>query len=137
MGKAASQKEGFPMFIRLIAVLLVVFFGSKAQASVVNDCIDACFSGFSCITSTAKGMSMHDCQNGRQRCVEQCNGNMSQAALPATGIYGAIAYDKKSGAWGMADTSPDQKSAKKSAYTVSNMEAIARLWRTSRKLALL
>lgn len=109
------------MFIRLIAVLLVLFFGATAQASPIaspiNDCIDACFSGFSCITSAARGMSMQSCQNGRQHCVEQCNRDAGRgpAALPPMGNYGAIAYDKKSGAWGMSDTSQDQKSAKKSA----------------------
>lgn len=118
IGKTDYSKEGFPMLIRAITILLVLLFCDTAQATVLEDCIDACFSGFSCTTSVERGFSMHDCQTGRQHCVEQCNrdrGGKDAAMLPPVGNYGAIAFDKKSGAWGMSDTSKDNMSAKKTA----------------------
>jgi hypothetical protein len=108
------------MFIKslsLITLLLALSFGGKAQASALNDCIDACFSGFSCSTSQLNGLNTYDCQSGRDRCVSQCNKNTNQGmeAPPSPGAYGAIAYDQKTGSWGMASASQDKKSAEESA----------------------
>jgi len=101
-------------FVILAAALS---FSVPARASAINECIDSCFNGFSCATSESNGINTSDCQSGRDRCVKQCNQNVSQgeAAPRVTGAYGALAYDKKTGAWGLADASRDKKSAKKSA----------------------
>ena len=107
------------MLIRSFYLSLIVFLflSGNAQASAINECIDACFSGSSCATSESNGINTYDCQSGRDRCVEQCNKNVSQGeeTAPVTGAYGAIAYDKKTGSWGMADASQDKKDARESA----------------------
>jgi hypothetical protein len=108
------------MFIKslqLITILLALFFSGNARASAHTDCTDACFSGFSCPTSDTDLLKTYNCKIGRDRCVAQCNKNVNQGmeAPPPSGAYGAIAYDKKSGAWGMANASQDKKSAEESA----------------------
>lgn len=104
-------------YFLFVAFTFALFAVNNAQASAINDCIDACFSGFSCAANEAQGQNVYDCQSGRDRCVKQCNENISQGteAAPVTGAYGAIAYDKKTGAWGMADASQSKRSAKESA----------------------
>ncbi len=112
------KKTSFPfVFLFTLLAIFTLAFAATAHASAINDCIDACFSGFGCATSESSGINTYDCQSGRDRCVAQCNKNVDQGeeAPPVTGAYGAIAYDKKTGAWGMADASQDKKSAKESA----------------------
>lgn len=101
----------------LCSVFLFFLSGNGVRASAINDCIDACFSGSSCAYGEAQGQNVYDCQSGRDRCVKQCNENISRGteAPRASGAYGAIAYDKKTGAWGMADASESKSSAKESA----------------------
>jgi hypothetical protein len=97
------DKKSFPPInVLLVLIALLIMPSGNAEASAINECIDACFI---------------ICQSGRDRCVEQCNKNINgrDEPAPVTGAYGAIAYDEKSGAWGMADASQDKSSAKESA----------------------
>jgi hypothetical protein len=105
------------LFSLLVAFVFALLPGGGTQASAINECIDACFSGFACAFKQDDNSSYNLCQSERDRCVEQCNKNVSRGeeAPPVTGAYGAIAYDEKSGAWGMADASQSKGDAKKSA----------------------
>ncbi len=104
-------------FSLVILLTLAVLLPGVAQASAMNECIDACFSGSNCAMSEHNGMNTSDCQSGRDRCVKQCNDNVSrgEAPKPITGEYGAIAYDEKTGAWGLSDPSQSRGDAKDSA----------------------
>src|SRR5262249_10938408 len=95
-----------------------VMHGQAHAYSAINQCIDACFSGFSCAYNEAQGGSQMDCESGRDRCVKQCSENINGRdpdPPPVKGAYGAIAYDKTTGAWGLSDRSQDRKSAEASA----------------------
>ena len=99
---------------------MVLLTTGQSRASAINECIDACFNSASCAMNEANGsMNLGDCESGRDRCVKQCHDNIDQyeeeAPAPITGAYGAIAYDKNTGAWGMADASKSKGDAKKSA----------------------
>jgi len=112
-----NQGNIFSRSFRSVPFIFGILLNGSAQASAINECIDACFSGAACAANEAQGQSYTICQSGRDRCVEQCNKNISEgtAPPPVTGAYGAIAYDKTSGAWGMADASQSKSDAKKSA----------------------
>jgi len=114
-----DHNNSFPISFRCLffAFIFVMLLGGSAKASAINDCIDACFNGFGCSFRQDDNANYNLCQSERDRCVEQCNKNVSRGeeAPPVTGAYGAIAYGKKSGAWGMADASKDKSSAKESA----------------------
>jgi len=109
------------LVISLRALLSVFIFllllNGNAHATAINECIDACFSGFGCSFKQDDNSNYNLCQSERDRCVAQCNENINgrNDPPPVTGAYGAIAYGEKSGAWGMADASQDKSSAKKSA----------------------
>jgi len=101
----------------VLSFVIAMSLSTASHASAINECIDACFSGFHCAANEAEGQSYTICQSGRDRCTAQCNVNIGQAteAPRDTGAYGAIAYDEKSGAWGIADASKDKSSARESA----------------------
>jgi hypothetical protein len=109
-------RNGFALAVLHLFIFMVVcIMPGAARASAINQCIDACFSGFSC---TSQGESYQGiCQGNRDRCVAQCNQNINgrEDQPPVRGAYGAIAYDEKTGAWGLADASQSKSDAKKSA----------------------
>ena len=68
----------------------------------------------------------NDCLIIQNQCSAQCGAaetspqpvahqTISPAPIAAGGAYGAIAYDKDSGAWGLSDFAPNQESANRSA----------------------
>jgi hypothetical protein len=119
---SVDKGNSFPISFRplLFAFAFVMLLGSNAQASAINECIDSCFGSNNCAYNETQGTPYTICQSARDRCVEQCNRNINgrnEEPPPVTGAYGAIAYDKTSGAWGMADRSQDRKSAEASALS--------------------
>lgn len=101
----------------LLAFVFIILSGGNARASAINECIDACFSSAACSFKQDDNSNYSICQSGRDRCVAQCNKNINgrDEPPPVTGAYGAIAYDKSSGAWGMSDRSQSKGDAKESA----------------------
>ena len=117
---SADKNNFIPATFRslLLAFVFVMLLGGNARASAINECIDACFSGFGCSFKQDDNSAYNLCQSQRDRCVEQCNKNINgrdNEPPPVKGAYGAIAYDKTIGAWGMSDRSQDSKSAEASA----------------------
>lgn len=115
-----KTKCDFPLlsfYLPLLALVLLMLSNNGARASAINDCIDACFGNASCAYNEAQGQNVFICQSARDRCVKQCEENVSRGteAPRITGAYGALAYDKKTGAWGMADAAQNRSSAKESA----------------------
>lgn len=111
------DRVGFLSCVFALALFTCAVLPGVARASAINECIDACFSGFSCANIEKGGSLDPVCEGGRDRCVAQCNQNINgyTAPPPVTGAYGAIAYDEKTGAWGLADASQSKSDAKKSA----------------------
>jgi hypothetical protein len=92
-----------------------------------GQCTRACLAQHLCDLDFSHPNEMHgDCLIIQNQCSAQCGGGatspqpvahqtISPAAIAAGGAYGAIAYDKDSGAWGLSDFSPNQDSASRSA----------------------
>ena len=96
----------------LAAVLLFSFLPpALAASSERNYCISKCFATWNCYDDSGRLR----CEGERNRCVEECRNIPDDPAHVSGGPYGAIAYDKRSGAWGTADESPSRDAAKKSA----------------------
>ena len=93
-------------FFNSIATLIFLAgFGFSAHADCVSDCQASTY----CDPSS----EYWSCSSRLNSCYSGCrNGNSERRA---SGIYGAIAYDKESWAYGMADASEDKDSARKSA----------------------
>ena len=92
-----------------------------------GQCTSACLAQHQCDLDFSHPHEMHsDCLIIQNQCSAACGGRetspqpvahqtISPAAIFAGGAYGAIAYDKDSGAWGLSDFSPNQDSASRSA----------------------
>lgn len=93
------------MVLRLL-VLAMLCIGVLVQ-NAAADCVS------DCQASTYCGGSSYDCSRELSMCYSRCSSDSYDSA-PA-GEYGAIAYDKDSWAYGLADESPDKDSARKSA----------------------
>lgn len=105
-------------FFRIIAVFACALsFTAQAWANTSYNrdyCIDRCFSTWACSFQDESGRG--SCEQSRNQCVQdECSNMPDDPAHVSGGPWGAVAYDKKSGAWGIADESPDRGTAKKSA----------------------
>src|ERR1700754_84427 len=91
----------------ILALLCLLTLPQLAYADCVSDCQ----------ASTYCDGSSYDCARIINDCyLRECNANNNIYSRPSiAGAYGAIAYDEDSGAYGLADSSPDKSSAKKSA----------------------
>jgi Domain of unknown function (DUF4189) len=92
-----------------------------------GQCTSACLAQHQCDLDFSHPHEMHgDCLIIQNQCSAQCGGGdalaqpvahqaINPAAIAVGGAYGAIAYDKDSGAWGLSDFAPNQDSAGRSA----------------------
>jgi hypothetical protein len=102
----------------LIFLTAIMSFAPRAHAyNERNYCIDQCYTRWACTSQHENDASCSGYQNS---CLADCNNLPNDAPPPAVGAYGAIAYDRKSGAWGMADASENKSEAKKSAMSYCN-----------------
>lgn len=100
----------------LLALVLLapVANNALAQGACSVNCIDACYGSHNC--GFASGNSLLDCQRERQDCITFCQRGCQQSdGVPARGHYGALAYGKTTGAWGLSTPSVSQLTAEKSA----------------------
>ena len=92
-----------------------------------GQCLNACLAQHQCDLDFSHPHEMRsDCLIIQNQCNAQCGGGEASpqpvvhnlaapvSSVPA-GPFGAIAYDKSSGAWGLSDFSPNQDSADRSA----------------------
>jgi hypothetical protein len=92
-----------------------------------GQCTSACLAQHQCDLDFSHPHTMgNDCLIIQNQCSAACGGgeaspqpvvhNLAAPASPVpAGPFGAIAYDKSSGAWGLSDFSPNQDSADRSA----------------------
>ena len=101
-------------FISVLAVLLAGILAvspAEAASSNRNYCISKCFGTWQCYDDSHRS----SCEQARNFCVADCANIPDDPPHVSGGEYGAIAYDRHSGAWGLADESPNPGAAKKSA----------------------
>ncbi len=103
--------------MRLISSLALIVCGvlsmneAQAASSNRNYCISKCFATWNCYDDSSR-MS---CEQSRNLCVADCATIPDDPQHVSGGAFGAIAYGKQSGAWGLAEESPTPEAAKKSA----------------------
>jgi hypothetical protein len=103
--KPMGKQRAF-QFIVLAAFLPLAGHAPAALA----DCVSSCLAAHECETESDTSRtysSGSQCQKFEKGCEAQCRRESTS--------YGAIAYDEKSGAWGMSDSMPDEHAAADSA----------------------
>jgi hypothetical protein len=118
-------------FVAAVTLLLgIAAVGLLPRQHAPGQCLNACLAQHQCDLDFSRPHEMHsDCLIIQNQCNAQCGGgeaspqpvvhNLPAPAAPAASVpagpFGAIAYDKDSGAWGLSDFSPNQDSANRSA----------------------
>jgi hypothetical protein len=95
----------------VLAGAMLIASPAGAASSSRNHCISRCFATWNCYDDAMRLR----CEAERNRCVEECRGIPDDPPPVSGGPWGAVAYDTRSGAWGLADESPSREAAKKSA----------------------
>ena len=93
-------------FIPFAILVLAAGYAPVAYA----DCVSSCLEDHGCEVEPESGRSYNfttNCKNFQDDCEAQCQRESSS--------YGALAYDKKTNAWGMSDSMPDEAQAGASA----------------------
>jgi hypothetical protein len=101
------------VWLRLAALVLLAALASSVPAPPASaDCISECQAEIYC-----DPLNQAECTRKRGECYqERCPGSGRPRERPrVSGAHGAIAYDARAGAWGMADPSTNEEGAKRSA----------------------
>jgi len=121
--------QAIVVIVIVVAIAGLTRFYRHAPA-VEAMCEKTCLAAAGCDLSFDAGQAHKiggDCLIRKNSCFAQCGGGkvessggmtyLENASKPAIlgGSYGALAYDKVSGAWGLSDFSSDQESANRSA----------------------
>jgi hypothetical protein len=105
-GPVSWKYAAMRLFILSLCLLVAGVFARNAKADCVSDCQ----------ASTYCGGSSYDCAHLLNACYRQeCGRDNGGGSKRVSGAYGAIAYGRDSGAYGMADSSQDKAAAEKSA----------------------
>ena len=120
-----GKKRLLQFSVPILAVAAAV--GLLHRQHAPGQCLNACLAQHQCDLDFSHPHEMHsDCLIIQNQCSAACGGGeaspqpvahqtISPAAIVAGGAFGAIAYDKDSGAWGLSDFAPNQDSANRSA----------------------
>jgi hypothetical protein len=124
----AGKKRVLRFSVLILAAAAAI--GVLHRQHAPGQCLNTCLAQHQCDLDFSHPHAMHsDCLIVQNQCSAQCDGgeaspqpvvhNVAVPAAPApsvpAGPFGAIAYDKDSGAWGLSDFSPNQDSANRSA----------------------
>jgi hypothetical protein len=127
--KSASTST-LPRYLMLVAaatlLLGIAAIGLLHRQHAPGQCTSACLAQHHCDLDFSHPHEIRsDCLIIQNQCSAQCGGGaaspqpvaqtISPVAIVAGGAFGAIAYDKSTGAWGLSDFSSTQDSANRSA----------------------
>ena len=116
----------FSVLILVVAAAIGLLHRQYAPVAY-GQCLTACLAQHQCDLDFSHPHKIgNDCLIAQNQCSAQCGGGEAAAqpvahnlAAPSSSVpagpFGAIAYDKDSGAWGLSDFSPNQDSADRSA----------------------